>query len=78
VPTDAVFLVGGRHYVQRLDGDRTRRTPVRVGRSTVGATEILEGLEAGDRVVVGWQGDLPDGARVAAHDRDVAAEKPGE
>lgn len=73
VPADAVFVVGGSHYVQVLEGNRSVRRAVRVGRSTVHETEILAGLEEGDRVIVGWQGELPDGARVVARERDVAA-----
>jgi hypothetical protein len=75
VPTDAVFLSGGRHFVQRVESGRVRRTPVRVGIATADSTEILEGLDPEDLVVVGSPDGLPDGARVEVRASDVAAER---
>ena len=67
VPADAVVSRGGESLVYRLDGSRVRATPVRVGISSVTATEVLEGLSPGDRVVVG-------GARPSKTERASACE----
>ena len=74
VPTDAVFLADGRHFVYRVDGSEVHRTPVALGRSSVASTEILDGLDEGQVVVVGSAGGLEDGARVRIREADVAAE----
>jgi RND family efflux transporter MFP subunit len=73
VPADAVVSRGGESLVYRLDGSRVRATPVRVGISSVTATEVLEGLSPGDRVVVGGAQALEDGARVRVRDPDARA-----
>jgi multidrug efflux pump subunit AcrA (membrane-fusion protein) len=74
VPTEAVFVADGRHFVYRVDGGRARRTPVALGRSSIESTEVLEGLQEGQVVVVGAAGGLEDGARVEPRATDVAAE----
>jgi RND family efflux transporter MFP subunit len=52
VPTSAVTSIGNRHTVTVLDGSSTKRVQVTVG--VVGATwtEITEGVEAGQQVVL--------------------------
>lgn len=74
VPAEAVFVADGRHFVYRVEGGRALRTPVSLGRSSVGSSEVLEGLEEGQLVVVGSAGGLEDGARVEQRALDVAAE----
>ncbi len=61
---DAIVGDQRQPFVYRIDGGRIRRTPVKIGRTTVAAVEVLEGLAAGDRVVVSPRPDLVDGARV--------------
>ena len=73
VPPTAVYTADGEPYVFRVEGGRAERTPVVLGRSSVRAVEILQGLEADDRVIVSASNDLTDGTRVEAQLRDVAA-----
>lgn len=52
LPNDALHgRAGDRAEVLRLDGDRVRRVPVRLGLRGTAQTEVLEGLAAGDRVL---------------------------
>lgn len=71
VPVDAVVSRGGESFVYLLDGSRVRERKVRTGLSSVTSTEIVEGLAAGDVVVVGGAASLEDGARVDARDPDA-------
>jgi RND family efflux transporter MFP subunit len=64
VPTEAVFYRDGQPIVYRIDGNRVRETPVRLGLSSVSATEIADGLPEGTLVVVGPVADIEDGMRV--------------
>lgn len=56
VPADAVQLLDGETVVilgnRRGDGLRIEAVPVRTGRRTAGAVEIVAGLEAGQTVIV--------------------------
>ena len=53
VPESALIPIGEEHYVMRVDeASVVHRDAVRIGRRRVGAVEILDGLEAGHRVVV--------------------------
>ena len=53
VPESAVVDDGGRPVVfSQLAGETFERRPVRLGRREGGAVEVLEGLRAGDRVVI--------------------------
>ena len=63
IPSDALLRDGEGSFVYRVDGDRVRVRRVLVGRSTVGSVEVVEGLAAGDQVVVG-PFSLRDGERV--------------
>jgi RND family efflux transporter MFP subunit len=53
-------------FVYRVAGDRLERAPVRLGivDDVQGIAEVAEGLEVGDRVVVGNVGTLGEGMRV--------------
>ena len=73
VPADAVVSRGDETIVYKLDGSRVRATRVKLGLSSVTATEVLEGLAAGDVVVVVGAQGLEDGARVDARRPDVGA-----
>lgn len=50
-------------FVLDADGERARRVPVQLGRSSVSVIEIVAGLEAGDRVI------LSDTSAHEQHDR---------
>jgi HlyD family secretion protein len=64
VQASAVFRSDGGDAVFRIDGSRARLTGVRAGLQGGGWVEVLEGLDAGDRVVVHPDRELADGARV--------------
>jgi HlyD family secretion protein len=64
VPTSALFRVGGAWEVFVLDGRRARRQEVVVGHRNEASAEVVEGLEAGDRVVVFPPEDVEDGVSV--------------
>ena len=69
VPTSAVFRSGEGWAVYRVEPGRTPRarvTPIRIGRQNPVQTEVLGGLEPGDRVVV-YPGDrMEEGVRLRA------------
>lgn len=52
VPINAVSLEAGRPGLLVLDGEDARRVPVTLGATTVDSVEVVEGLSAGDRVLV--------------------------
>jgi HlyD family secretion protein len=63
VPAGAIFRKGDGWAVFRAEGRRLREVPVEVGRRTQTAAEILEGLTAGDQVVVYPSDRVVDGRR---------------
>lgn len=69
VPAGAVFRQNEGWAVFRSVGGRVRLTVVRVGRTNGLETEILEGLEEGDQVVVHPSDRVKDGARVSQRNR---------
>ena len=65
IPTAAIVQRDGHGYVFTVgDKQQVRRHRVRSGQTVQGRTEILEGLKAGDRVVVDGAGFLGEGDRV--------------
>jgi HlyD family secretion protein len=63
-PAGALFQRNGSWQAFVLSGSRARRTPAQVGHGNGIATEVLGGLQAGDKVVV-YPGDkVDDGTRV--------------
>jgi RND family efflux transporter MFP subunit len=63
-PRAAVRTVDGREIVFVVSRDRVERRAVQVGAAQGTEIEILSGLSAGERVVVGDPGDLSDGDEV--------------
>jgi RND family efflux transporter MFP subunit len=61
VPADSLVLRDGRPYAFVLHGPRVRRVAVTTGRREGASVEVLQGLAAGDRVVVRGAGFLADG-----------------
>jgi Cu(I)/Ag(I) efflux system membrane fusion protein len=55
VPTEAVIQTGTRSVVIVVEGGRFRPAQVRIGAEAQGRSEILEGLNAGEQVVVSGQ-----------------------
>jgi len=67
VPAAAVHQIGQLTYVFVIDADHARMRLVRTGRSrSDGAVEILAGLAAGDRIVIGADAEIVDGSPVTA------------
>ncbi len=64
VPTSAVVQRGQMEIVFAVEDQRARLHLVKTGRHVNNETEILSGLDAGDRVVVEKAGDLLDGQPV--------------
>lgn len=72
VPEIAVVQVGQRAFVYRLDAeDRVSQVEVSLGARRYGEVEILEGLSAGERIVVEGTVKLREGAQVR-----IATESP--
>ncbi len=66
VPAGALFEHNRKWFVFAIDSGRARRTEVRVGYSNGTQTEVLEGLTAGQKVII-YPGDkVTEGARTAA------------
>ena len=55
IPTEAVIQTGTRSVVVVADGERFRAATVKIGAESEGRSEVLEGLQAGERVVVSGQ-----------------------
>jgi RND family efflux transporter MFP subunit len=64
VPRDAVTERGGERVLFVLDGQRVSRRPVSLGLGDDDQVEVLEGIGAGERVVVRGLETLTDGTRV--------------
>jgi membrane fusion protein (multidrug efflux system) len=64
VPARAVVGPNGARAVFAVRGDRVERKPVRIGETSGARVEVLEGLAAGDTVVVAGTDDLRDGGTV--------------
>lgn len=56
---------GGGTVAWVMDGDVAERRPIRTGVSSLGAVEILDGLQPGDRVVVSGSDQFGDAERVS-------------
>ena len=74
IPTRAVMGPAGARTVVIVRQGKSERRIVRVGPDIDGKTEVLEGLAAGDSVIVAGQALLRDGATV----RIVPPMSPGE
>jgi RND family efflux transporter MFP subunit len=73
IPAAAIYTDDGRTFVYRIAEGHALWTPVTLGRSSIGAVEILGGLQAKDQVIVGSSNGLRDGSRVEARTPNVAA-----
>lgn len=73
IPATAVHNDGGQAFVYRVAGGHAERTPVVLGRASVNAVEVLDGLASDDRVIVRSSDGIQDGSRVIARIQDVAA-----
>lgn len=64
LPSSCLFREGEGWAVFVLEGDRVKRRPLRIGRRGGAEVQVLEGLQAGERVVRHPGNALEDGARV--------------
>ena len=64
VPTNAIFGDRSRPIVYRVEEKQLKAIPVSLGLETINAVEIRDGLNLGDRIVVGPSQGLDDGIRV--------------
>src|SRR5690606_34264443 len=75
VPEIAVVQVGSETFVWRVTGaDTVEHATVAVGERRAGSVEILDGVAAGDRIVIDGTGKRRPGMAI----RDVGAEATGE
>lgn len=73
VPTDAVHDADAPSpWVLKFDGHRARRQDLKLGLRSGGLSEVLSGLQAGDRVVPVGATAIGDGSRL----RDAASDRP--
>lgn len=76
VPSSAIFFLEGQPHVYVLNEDLVESRQVAVGMADAGTTEIRNGLQAGDQVVVNDPSLLAHGTRVSVrHSTTHAAAK---
>lgn len=80
VPEQALIPEGDRQYVYVVRDDTARREQVTIGKRRPGQVEVLNGLAAGDMVIVEGGDNLAEGARVQlmepAAESQPAAQRP--
>ncbi|MDR2214681.1 MAG: efflux RND transporter periplasmic adaptor subunit [Nevskiaceae bacterium] len=64
VPEEALVPEQARQFVYLIEGEAVTKREVRLGRREPGLVEIVEGLRAGDRVVIEGTLKLRDGAKI--------------
>jgi membrane fusion protein (multidrug efflux system) len=72
VPEEALVPEQARQFVYLVDGKTVTKREVRLGRREPGVVEIVEGLSAGDRVVIEGTLKLRDGAPVQERAAEAA------
>jgi len=70
VPEQALWPIGDKRYVFRVEGEVASLVEVQIGQRLPGWAEILSGLAAGDMVVTAGQMKLRDGAAVQVQARE--------
>lgn len=68
LPRGPFFEAQGGRYAYVLDDGIAVRRPVRLGASSVASIEVLEGLQAGERVVISGTETFGDAERVAINE----------
>jgi membrane fusion protein (multidrug efflux system) len=76
VPELSLQQVGQQAFVFRVNGDKVDQVPVRIGARRPGWVEVLDGVKAGERVVVEGIVKLKPGARIVEAGQDAAARTP--
>jgi membrane fusion protein (multidrug efflux system) len=70
VPEQALWPVGDKRYVFRVEADTAKLVEIELGQRLPGWAEIVSGLAPGDVVVTAGQMKLRDGAPVQVQSRD--------
>lgn len=70
VPEQALWPLGDKQHVFRVEADTAKLVEVELGQRLPGWAEIVSGLAPGDVVVTAGQMKLRDGARVQVQSRD--------
>lgn len=65
IPSAAVQEQGGGSFVWALDGSRATRRDLRLGLQLGDSVQVLDGLDAGERVIVAPPVELTEGAEVS-------------
>jgi RND family efflux transporter MFP subunit len=76
VPAVAVVREGDETAVFVVAGEKAERRPVILGLTDGTRVEIVEGVKAGEAVIVDGQAGLPDGAAITATNRAESNEEP--
>jgi HlyD family secretion protein len=66
VPRGAVTVESSRRYVYRVEGDRLRRTEVKVGIANPTMIEVVSGLHEGDVIALPGVAQLRDDMKIQA------------
>lgn len=75
LPEQAIVPEGDRHYVYIVAEGRAHKREVQIGRRRPGQVEILQGLTAGDSVVVDGTLNMRDGIAVRAQNGEALADR---
>jgi membrane fusion protein (multidrug efflux system) len=75
VPELALDQLGEQAFLYRVAGDKVEHVPVKIGARRPGWVEVLDGVKAGDRVVVEGIVKLKDGARIVEAGAPAAARR---
>ena len=73
---DAVAIRHDRQMVATVQSGKIKYVPVTIGRDFGSAVEVLEGLKAGDVIVVDVTDDVVDGNEVTVHTAKNAEQQP--
>ena len=73
IPEEAVVADGTARFVFVVAGDTVKQVPVDLGQRMPGEVEVLTGVEAGQKVVVGGVQKVRDGAAVAVREQATEA-----
>ena len=65
IPEEAVVSNGTERYVFLVDDGVVRQSPVVLGQRLPGEVEVLEGVSAGEQIIIGGVQKVRDGAKVA-------------
>lgn len=70
IPEEAVVSNGTARHVFVVQDGAVRQSPVSLGQRLPGEVEVLEGVSAGEQVIVGGVQKVRDGAKVAVRQTD--------